>query len=273
MARICKKLYILDFKRKNCPIRFACCHLISGCTAFQKCSVCRQKNIAPINADVLVCLRYYGIGPCKLEATQLVHLIWATIRSVLSPGAAVVIMDDRRYPHLTERVMAHIALLHDGRVLDLQEHLGELADQPVEVILQTPALSQIKSFVVFDSSLSYILAHHPAIRDNSVIFLGAKLAAETEGTVPDSSVAMPTHEEQIAQEEGCAARSFDAAVKIIHYYSARYAHALEKEGFFVEKLGDAIYLVCRFKALNSDKNSKSRQGCMLEKNFRSLHQG
>jgi len=199
-----------------------------------------QPSIPPIEADVLVCLRYYGSGPYLFNEEQLKRLFWQTIKVVLKPGCTVIIKSDKRGPKLTEIVKTLITSQHDGPVIDLADQLDALADESVEVILQTPMLEKIMSFIVFDSSLSYILAHHPAIKPDTQILLGAALDSLEQSEVESCQF---DHDTQLAQEEGRAERTYEAALNTINFYSTRYADALVKEDFPVEQLEKGLYLI------------------------------
>lgn len=201
-----------------------------------------RSNISPVDASVLICLRYYGKGPYSFNQEQLMRLIWETAKPVVRSGCKILVKTDLRSPKLIDEVLIHFRKLHAGPVLNLFEEIGGIADGPLENIIETDVLSKITSYVVFDSSLSYIIFNHPMVKPDSTILVGAALESvldNGEQVAPD----MNHHDKQIAQEQGIAARGLASAVKSIQYYTERYVDSLKAEGAVARKIGQALYAV------------------------------
>ncbi|WP_217127067.1 DUF4214 domain-containing protein, partial [Hydrogenophilus thiooxidans] len=200
----------------------------------------QEKQRGSIGKGMLVCLRYYGLGPYAFgEKTS--ELIVNTILKSHDGQQKIFLKTDKRHPKLLTEVISGLHA-YGLEAIDLAEYIGEIAMQPLEVILQTDVLKEIDTYVVFDSSLSYIIAFHPNVNPDVKIYLGADL--ESLGVNLDN-VSMPNHVEQILQEMGKAERTFIAGLKTIKNYTEFYADALRDAEMKVEALGAAFYLVTR----------------------------
>lgn len=176
-------------------------------------------------ADVMLCLRYYGSGPYQVGADQVCELIWETIRAVLRPGDALVIKADARAPNLTQTVITFLAQRHEGEVRDFATDVGDWADKPLELLFASDCLTQIRDFVVFDSSLCWLLLHAPKLRHDLRVLFGANLES-LNGTVSSDN-------------------KINQMIETIRHYTKEYAIALERDGCVVNRLVDACYVASR----------------------------
>jgi len=101
----------------------------TGCVQF---GMQRARIQAQIKANLLICLRYYGIGPYAFDISEVADRVWETVSIFLTPKARVVIKEDRRFPALTRAVLEYIQKRHKGEVIDLRELIKESAAIPVE---------------------------------------------------------------------------------------------------------------------------------------------
>ena len=223
----------------------------------------RRSEVMEIEADILVCLRYYGIGPYCIQFDEVLEVFWQSVQPVIKAGARILVKGDARSPTLLPATLAYFSERHDGDVEDLANVVGDLAAKPLECLLELNVLPKVSTYVVFDSSLSYILAHHPGRKNDAKIIVGAPIGAFRH--VIPAAVGATSHEEQIAQEQGLAERSFEAAIKGIHFYTERYVNQLVREGFSTEKLSDALYLVDLAHPLTS-KSLPRRENLLMPTN-------
>jgi hypothetical protein len=197
-----------------------------------------------IKADLLICLRYYGIYPYAFDIAEVADRVWETVSIFLTPKARVVIKEDRRFPALTRAVLEYIQKRHKGEVIDLRELIGESAAIPVEQLLELGVLENIERYAVFDSSLSYILMHHPKVNKNALVILGLDMSIPDDTTSARSGDSI-SHDRQIAKEMGLAKRSSESAINTIVGYSEAYAKACADDGCWVHKVKPGLFYISR----------------------------
>lgn len=187
-----------------------------------------QKKQETLSFKTIICLRYYGLGPYQLCLEDLLELIWQTSLAAITSGEPIIIKPDKRHPSLSSDVISYFQKKHNATVSDLNELLPGLATQPLEVIIETGALDLIEKYVVFDSSLSYIIAHHPHITKGTKIYLGAKI-----NTIIDFK------NDNIHSE---LEKSKLEVYRIIYKNTLHYANQLITDSLQYKKICDSLYV-------------------------------
>jgi transposase-like protein len=126
----------------------------------------------------VVYLRYFGSGVYKFSFEEIIQCFADTTSRYVATNTTLVIKNDKRadpllFPRIC-KVLAERGYPVIGFDDYLVQHGVDKAYQflPVEYFLARGLLCQAVSHVVFDSSLSYIIAIHPNIKVQTDIILG-----------------------------------------------------------------------------------------------------
>jgi hypothetical protein len=194
-----------------------------------------QRNLIaaePKEEYAAVYLRYWGFGPYAFSIENAARVMADTITRGVETHKNIVIKHDRRvhpelYP-LLSRMLMDIGY----RTCELGDHLLQYGIDPayqflpVEYLLAKGILCDASTHVVFDSSLSYVIATSSHVTRDVDIVVGADLRAfesQQPGTIKFNEGNV---EAQLQQERGVAPRSVSAGLKSISGYSRHYADAL-----------------------------------------------
>lgn len=191
-----------------------------------------NNALVPLNPYAMVYIRYWGIGPYAFNLDMATDIMVATIVKGVDVSLELVLKNDARaQPELlallTEKLHQKGYRVNSiNAYLELQSVDPACSALPVEFLLSKGLLCDAACHVVFDSSLSYLIASSRHIKPNATLVVGADLSLIPEQipyTFEEIQVLVDT---QLMQERGVAPRSYEAAITTIRLYSKHYADAI-----------------------------------------------
>jgi hypothetical protein len=213
----------------------------------------------------VVYLRYWGIGPYAFSSQDCVTAAYDTISKSVKTDTRLVLKKDSRGDQLFFKELSMRLKEAGYTTTDLGNYLLEQGvndgyqNLPVEYLLRHGLLTNAQAHVVFDSSLSYIIATSPYIACDTDLILGGILTAFHQP--PSVSIGADALDAQLLQERGVAPRSIAAGVDTICRYSKHYVDAIMNSSLNVELLEtDAIaYFAIRLRRITIDDSMETQK--------------